>query len=94
MPEKRRIRNMSEKSSAMILDVISPERTLIHAAVDSVELPGSIGRFEVLRNHAALISSLDKGRISYRAGEKTESLEITSGFAEVNDNHIVACVEL
>ena len=85
---------MSEKTSELILDVISPERTLVHAVVDSVELPGTKGRFEVLKDHAALISSLEKGRVAYRIGEKTESVDISSGFVEINDNHIVACVEL
>ncbi len=85
---------MSVKPSEIVLDVISPERTLVHATVDSVELPGSKGRFEVLRDHAALVSSLEKGRIVFKSGDKTESVEISSGFVEVNDNHIVACVEL
>ena len=78
----------------MILDVISPERTLVHTVVDSVELPGTKGRFEVLKDHAALISSLEKGRVTYRIGERTESVNITSGFVEISDNHVVACVEL
>ena len=59
---------MSEKTSEMILDVISPERTLVHAAVEAVELPGTKGRFEVLLDHAPLISSLEKGVIAYRNG--------------------------
>lgn len=85
---------MSEKTSEMILDVISPERTLVHAAVEAVELPGTKGRFEVLKDHAALISSLEKGVIAYRNGEGTDKVAISSGFVEVNDNHVVACVEL
>lgn len=85
---------MSEKTSEMILDVISPERTLVHAAVEAVELPGTKGRFEVLLDHAALISSLEKGVIAYRNGEGTDKVAISSGFVEVNDNHVVACVEL
>uniref|UniRef100_UPI0040269900 F0F1 ATP synthase subunit epsilon n=1 Tax=Candidatus Cryptobacteroides bacterium TaxID=3085639 RepID=UPI0040269900 len=85
---------MSEKTSEMILDVISPERTLVHAAVEAVELPGSKGRFEVLLDHAPLISSLEKGVIAYRNGEGTDKVAISSGFVEVNDNHVVACVEL
>ncbi|HBH08098.1 MAG TPA: hypothetical protein DDX40_01670 [Rikenellaceae bacterium] len=85
---------MSEKTSELVLDVISPERTLVHAVVDSVELPGTKGRFEVLKNHAALISSLERGRVVFRTGEKTESVDISSGFVEINDNHVVACVEL
>ena len=85
---------MSEKASEMILDVISPERTLVHAAVEAVELPGTKGRFEVLLDHAPLISSLEKGVIAYRNGEGTDKVAISSGFVEVNDNHVVACVEL
>lgn len=85
---------MSEKTSELVLDVISPERTLVHATVDSVELPGTKGRFEVLKDHAALISSLVKGRVAYRTGEKAESVDISSGFVEISDNHVVACVEL
>lgn len=85
---------MSEKTSEMILDVISPERTLVHAAVEAVELPGTKGRFEVLKDHAALISSLEKGVIAYRNGESADKVAISSGFVEVNDNHVVACVEL
>ncbi len=85
---------MSEKTSEMILDVISPERTLVHAAVEAVELPGTKGRFEVLLDHAPLISSLEKGVIVYRNGEGTDKVAISSGFVEVNDNHVVACVEL
>lgn len=78
----------------MILDVISPERTLVHAAVEAVELPGTKGRFEVLLDHAPLISSLEKGVIAYRNGEGTDKVAISSGFVEVNGNHVVACVEL
>ena len=85
---------MSEKTSEMILDVISPERTLVHAAVEAVELPGTKGRFEVLLDHAPLISSLEKGVIAYRNGEGTDKVALSSGFVEVNDNHVVACVEL
>ena len=85
---------MSEKTSEMILDVISPERTLVHAAVEAVELPGTKGRFEVLKDHAPLISSLEKGVIAYRNGESAYKVAISSGFVEVNDNHVVACVEL
>lgn len=86
--------NMSVKSTGIALEVISPERTLVRATVDSVELPGSRGRFEVLKDHAPLISSLEKGVIAYRNGEGTDKVAISSGFVEVNDNHVVACVEL
>ncbi len=63
---------MSVKSTGIALEVISPERTLVRATVDSVELPGTKGRFEVLLDHAPLISSLEKGVIAYRNGEGTD----------------------
>lgn len=47
-----------------------------------------------MKDHAALISSLEKGVIAYRNGEATDKVAISSGFVEINDNHVVACVEL
>ena len=79
----------------IILDIISPERTLVHESVLSVELPGTMGRFEVLKDHAPLISSLVEGNIVYKIdGEKDGTITISSGFVEVCDNHVTACVEL
>ena len=85
--------NMSENSSKIFLDVITPEKNLAHTEVDSVELPGTLGRFEVLKDHAALLSSLTEGVITYRAGDQTTSLPVKSGFVEVLDNKVTACVE-
>jgi len=77
------------------LQVISPEGALVHKDVDRVELPGTKGRFVVLEDHAPLISSLVGGNIVYRSGEEAEeSLAIKSGFVEICDNHVSACVEL
>ena len=79
----------------IILDIISPERTLVHESVLSVELPGTLGRFEVLKDHAPLISSLVEGNIVYKIdGGKDGKITISSGFVEVCDNHVTACVEL
>ncbi len=85
--------NMSENSSKIFLDVITPEKNLAQTEVDSVELPGTLGRFEVLKDHAALLSSLTEGAITYRVGDQTTSLPVKSGFVEVLDNKVTACVE-
>ena len=79
------------------LQILSPERELVHESVVSVELPGTLGRFEVLKDHAPLISSLDKGDILYKMdqGEEREGkVSISSGFVEICDNHVIACVEI
>ncbi len=76
------------------LNVITPESTLVDEMVDNVTLPGSVCPFQVLKNHAALISSLDNGTIKYVIDGEPHDLAIKSGFAEVCDNVVTACVEI
>ena len=76
------------------LHIVSPEGTLVEQAVSAVTLPGTLGPFEVLKNHAALISSLEKGDIVYVSEGAEQRLPIASGFVEVRDNKVVACVEV
>ena len=76
------------------LHIVSPEGTLVDQAVSAVTLPGTVGPFEVLKDHAALISSLEKGDIVYVSEGKESRLPIACGFVEVRDNMVVACVEV
>ena len=76
------------------LHIVSPEGTLVEQAVSAVTLPGTVGPFEVLKDHAALISSLVKGDIVYVSEGKESRLPIACGFVEVRDNTVVACVEV
>ncbi len=75
------------------LKVISPEKEILSRKVDSVELPGSVGRFVILNNHAPIITSLQKGFIIYKVGEEITSIEVSGGFAEVKENVVTVCVE-
>ncbi len=75
------------------LKVISPVKEVLSKDVDLVELPGSLSRFEVLKDHAPLISSLARGRIRYVADGREESIEIESGFVEVKNNTVTVCIE-
>ena len=74
----------------MRLNIITPEGTLVDQEVDRVELPGAKGRFVVLKDHAPIVSSLVEGEIVFG---QDESVHIKSGFVEVHDNQIIACVE-
>ena len=76
------------------LHIVSPEGTLVEQAVSAVTLPGTVGPFEVLKDHAALISSLEKGDIIYIADGKENRLPIAEGFVEVHDNQVDVCVEV
>ncbi len=76
------------------LHIVSPEGTLVETEVSAVTLPGSLAPFEVLKDHAPLISSLDQGDIVYVNENGEQRLPIASGFVEVRDNQVEVCVEV
>ena len=76
------------------LHIVSTERTPVEQAVSSVTLPGTIGPFMVLKNHAPIISSLEKGEIVYVSEGRESRLPISGGFAAVRDNQVDVCVEV
>ena len=77
------------------LKIVSPERIEFDGEVESVLVPGSLGQFEILTDHAPIISTLGKGVVEYGQpqGGKTQ-LEILGGFVEVQKNHVSLCVEV
>ena len=75
------------------LIVLTPEKTLLEKKVSKVSLPGTKGRFMVLRNHAPLISSLEEGDIVYESEGVEYKVYITSGFVDVHDNVVTVCAE-
>jgi F-type H+-transporting ATPase subunit epsilon len=53
-----------------------------------------MGQFEILNDHAPIISTLQKGIVEYVHAEGKSSLEILGGFVEVQKNQVSLCVEL
>ncbi|MCQ2069032.1 MAG: ATP synthase F1 subunit epsilon [Bacteroidaceae bacterium] len=76
------------------LRIIAPDKLVFEGEVESVTLPGTIGSFTVLNNHAPIISSLEKGKIVYKEANGHTDVAVRSGFAEVKDNILSICVEL
>ena len=81
-------------SDTMTLTVLTPEKTLLEAGVSKVSLPGSKGRFMILKDHAPIISSLEEGDVIFESDGVTEKVSIMSGFVEVNNNVVTVCAEL
>lgn len=76
------------------LKIVSPERVEYSGNVESVVVPGSSGEFEILSNHAPIISTLDKGRVVFHDSKGKHELNISMGFVEVQKNVVNICVEL
>lgn len=78
----------------MTAEILTPEWSRIVDDVTAVFLPGTLGPFEVLRGHAAIISTLEAGTVIIRYQDKEERIEISSGVASVRDDVVKLCVEI
>ena len=76
------------------LKIVSPEKVEYDGAVERILVPGTMGQFEILNDHAPIISTLQKGTVEYVNKEGKTSLEIQGGFVEVQKNQVSLCVEL
>jgi F-type H+-transporting ATPase subunit epsilon len=71
------------------LEIITPEKRLFDGKVKLVQVPGAKGSFEILKNHAPLISTLTEGKIKViNEVDKQEFFDIMSGIVEVKSNSI------
>jgi len=90
----------------MFLEIVTPESTLLKSEVDSVLVPGIDGEFQMLNNHAPIVSLLIKGTIKvygnidtkyvdkFMVGkDKGKWLSINSGTIEMNDNKVIILVD-
>jgi F-type H+-transporting ATPase subunit epsilon len=78
----------------MTLEILTPEKKIYSGDVYGVQLPGITGLFEVLNNHAALVSALTKGNLKIlKDKNNTESYAIQGGFVEVLNNKATVLVE-
>ena len=77
----------------MKLDIYSPQEVVFSGEVDAVFFPGSAGAFEVLKNHAPIVSTLSCGDIRYRVDGKEESIHVTGGVVRNENNSMVVCIE-
>jgi F-type H+-transporting ATPase subunit epsilon len=77
------------------LEVITPEKTLYQGEIHSIHVPGSKGSFSVLKNHAPIISTLEKGELRILTiDKKEETIEIEGGIIEVRKNKIIVLADM
>ncbi len=88
----------------MHLEIVSPEATLFSGDVEAVTVPGINGEFEMLKNHASIVSLLKEGLVKisganivldkevvskFTKSERGYTLPINSGTLEMNDSKII-----
>lgn len=78
----------------MLLEIITPDKTVFSGQVKLVQLPGTKGTFEILSHHAPIISTLEKGKIKVIDASGNELFfEVNGGVAENKDDKIVILAE-
>lgn len=77
----------------MHLEIITPDRKVFAGDISSAKFPGEGGQFEVLDNHAPLISTLRTGEVVITSATGREAFRISGGVVEVLRNSVVVLAE-
>lgn len=78
----------------MKLTIITPDKLAYEGEVTSVTVPGSAGSFQILKDHAAIVSTLEDGKVIIKQKDNTEQvIFIKGGVVEVKDNNIIVLAE-
>jgi len=78
----------------MQLEIVTPDKKIFQGEVSEASFPGADGSFQVLNNHAPIVSALAKGAVSFTTNEGAkQSMIVDGGVVEVKDNVIVVLAE-
>lgn len=77
----------------MRLTIITPDQPVFEGDITSVTVPGTAGAFEVLENHAPIVSTLESGKVIVRTGKGEEIIDIIGGVVEVIHNNVTVLAE-
>jgi len=77
----------------MQLDILTPELKVFSGEVDSVQLCGTNGKFEVLNNHTPMITSIIEGTVKIKTSTGKQEFKLKSGIVEVLKNNVSILTE-
>ena len=83
-----------ELPKKILLNIVTPERSLVSEQVDEVSLPGQEGYLGALPGHTPLLTSLKIGEIKYRVGTAVKFLSVSWGFAEILPDRITVLADV
>ncbi len=70
------------------IEIATPEKLVARDNAESAQIPGKDGYMGILPGHAALLSELGSGDLSYVTLGQTKTFKITGGYVEVRDDHV------
>jgi F-type H+-transporting ATPase subunit epsilon len=76
------------------LEIATPERRLVHEQVELVEAPGKNGYLGILPGHAAMVTGLGEGVLTYAAGGRRQRLAVAGGFLEALPDRVRVLAEI
>ena len=76
------------------LKVVTPDGVAFTGKTISVVAPGTLGYLGILKNHAPLVTSLEKGTLTYKDGaDSVHTFQIEGGFLEVRNNRVLVLTD-
>jgi F-type H+-transporting ATPase subunit epsilon len=78
----------------MILEIITPDKNVFEGEVTMVTIPGKNGEFQLLNDHAPLVSTLAKGNLTYEQNGSKNSFLVDGGVIEVVNNKVLVLAEV
>lgn len=76
----------------MYIDIVSPEATLFSGEIDSLTVPGTKGSFQILNQHAPIVSTLKEGKVKIQ-GQLKLSDEVKELFKLESDGHYYLIIQ-
>lgn len=73
----------------MFLEIVTPTKTIFEGEVNIITLPGVDGSFQIMNDHAPLVSTLKDGKVVYKNKDGSHTIGITGGVVEVLKNKTV-----
>ena len=77
----------------MTLEILTPDKKVYEGDVTAVTVPGVMGSFQILRDHAPIISTLEDGPVIIKSKTGVETFIIKGGVVEVLKNKIIVLAE-
>lgn len=77
----------------MKLSIITPDKLAYEGDVTSVTVPGTSGSFQILKDHAAIVSTLEDGKVIVKNSNEELVIIIKGGVVEAKDNNIIILAE-